>query len=64
MNNFKDLSEAFAIFAKYDEGKYKTDAQHDEIFAGPDPKEVSKEDKLRLKELGWNEEDEGFHFFT
>ena len=60
------LAEAFKIFSKYGEGEYKTSAEHDAIYSGPDPKEVSEEDKKRLKQLGWHESEEfdSFLYFT
>jgi len=48
------LAESFTIFAKYGEGKWKTLAEHDIIYAGPNPEEVSKEDIKRLEQLGWD----------
>jgi hypothetical protein len=53
-----EMSEAFAIFAKYSDGKYGyVYAEHDRIDAGPDPKVVSPEDKARLEELDWHVDD-------
>lgn len=52
-NNYKDMAEAFTIFAKYDEGVGETAAEHDEIYAGPSPEKVSEGDRKRLEELGW-----------
>lgn len=49
-------SEAFAIFAKYAEPEAVIDgvaAEHDEVYAGPDPSVVSPEDLHRLEALGW-----------
>jgi hypothetical protein len=51
--SLKEYSEAFEIFAKYGEGRFNTYAEHDIIYAGPDPAIVSDEDKKRLSELGW-----------
>jgi len=56
-NSYRGFSEAFAIFAKYEEGEFDTDAEHDEIFSGPSPKIVSTEDTKRLQELGWSPEE-------
>lgn len=62
---WKDYAEAFTIFAKYGEGNYQTRAEHDEIWSGPDPEDVSPEDIARLEELGWTPADEGgFRIFT
>lgn len=62
---YKDWAEAMLIFAKYKpDDVYGVNPAHDEIHAGPDPKVVSKEDKTRLKELGWmpDQEDSWFKF--
>lgn len=64
---YSELIEALTIFDKYyQEGSYGfLHAEHDEIWAGPDPSIVSDEDKEHLKELGWNNYDDGsFHKFT
>ncbi len=65
-NDYRDLMEAFMIFAKYPNEYHDISrAEHDEIWAGPDPEVVSTEDKLRLEELGWNDYgDGGFHHFV
>ena len=54
MAKWSEFAEAFSIFAKYGDKDYHTYAEHDIIYAGPDPKEVSGEDQIRLKELGWS----------
>jgi hypothetical protein len=53
---FSHYAEVFAIFAKYDKPDDWANVApyHDEIYAGPDLKLVSKEDKKRIKELGWD----------
>lgn len=59
--------EAFQIFAKYiPEGEWlDVAAEHDEIFAGPNPEVVTPEDKARLEELGWGDyEDSSFKRFV
>lgn len=48
-----DWAEAFTIFAKYSDGADHVAAEHDEVFAGPDPDVVSSEDVARLEALGW-----------
>jgi hypothetical protein len=45
--------EGFGIFHKYD-GYQDLSAEHDVIYAGPDPAKVSDEDVARLEELGWH----------
>jgi hypothetical protein len=52
----KVLSEGFAIFAKYEDGKPINATQDEDgggLFGGPDLDEVSQEDKNRLIALGW-----------
>lgn len=63
---YRDMIEAFTIFAKYEgDEQYLAAAEHDEIWAGPSPEDVSDEDKKRLEELGWTEWDTGnFHLFV
>lgn len=59
--------EAFQIFAKYmPEGEwFEVAAEHDEIYAGPNPETVTSEDKARLEELGWHDfEEECFQRFV
>ena len=65
MRTFAEYAEAFTIFAKYSDEKFAVCAEHDEIFAHVDPEMVSDEDKKRLKELGWNpNDDDGFSKFV
>lgn len=58
-----EFAEAFTIFAKYGDEEYSTQADHEEIFAGPNPTIVSAEDRARLEELGWMECGEEFNCF-
>ena len=59
------LTEAVAIFARYP-GDDSIAAQHDELYAGPDPTLVSAEDLARLDVLGWfpNDRHACFQAFT
>jgi hypothetical protein len=50
---YAEYAEAFTIFAKYEEGSFGTDAEHDVIFSGPHYSHVSADDLRRLDELGW-----------
>lgn len=50
--------EAFQLFAKYSTDAYVC-AEHDEVFAGAEVKDVSPEDEKRLEELGWIRSTEG-----
>lgn len=61
-NTFKGMAEAFTIFARYEDGNFKTYAEHDKICSGPEPGRVSEEDKKRLLELGWRPEKGGEGF--
>lgn len=57
----KQWIESFEIFEKYgyNEGLI---AEHDEVWAGPNPEIVSQEDTARLVALGWEVSDTGnFH---
>lgn len=47
-------AEAFTIFAKYSSEFYQISAEHDIVYAGPDPAVVSEEDKTRLEALNWH----------
>jgi hypothetical protein len=60
------LAEAFTIFAKYDEGRYMTQAEHDIIYSGPDPAVLSDEDAARLEQLRWEADHdlECFYYFV
>jgi len=60
-----DLIEALSILAKYDNPKYPTHCEHDSLYVDIDPERVSKEDIIRLEELGFmvgEEEFEGGFF--
>lgn len=62
---YDDYIEAFRIFAKYPGSPHGMSARHKEVYAGPNPRDVSAEDKKRLEELGWNDYgDFRFHKFT
>jgi hypothetical protein len=65
-NNSSEYAEAFSIFSQYDNKPFSVHAEHDEIFAGPNPSVVSAEHLKRLNELGWrkHEEFECFCIFT
>jgi hypothetical protein len=49
------VAEAFSIFAKYGlKSRHQSiNLQGNMLLAGPNPKEVSEEDRARLTELGW-----------
>lgn len=59
----KELIEALQIFLKYGNPNYPTHCEHDElIICGINPNDVSEDDKIKLKELGFfiSEADECF----
>jgi hypothetical protein len=49
----KDLIEALTIFAKYSDDQHPTHCDHDVMYVGVDPADVSDEDKDRLEELSF-----------
>ena len=60
----KELIEALQIFLKYGNPDYPTHCEHDELWiCGIDPEDVSKEDKRKLDELGFFEDDGDFKSF-
>lgn len=51
----KDLIEALTILSKYTDAFYATACEHDVLYVPTvDHESVSKEDKIRLKELGFD----------
>lgn len=59
----KDLIEALQIFLKYENPEYPTNCSHDELFVNINPDLVSQEDKNKLKELGFDPCENGFHSY-
>jgi hypothetical protein len=58
MSTYDQIIEGLTIFKKYkDNNAGSFAAEHDEIFAGPSPEDVSEADKKKLEELGWHESD-------
>jgi len=58
------LIKALQIFLKYGNPAYPTHCEHDKLWiCGIDPEAVSKEDKKKLDELGFFEDDDGFASF-
>lgn len=53
MSTWAEFAEAFTIFAKYDMTYQGVSAEHDEIYAGPPPYDVSDYDLVKLDKLGW-----------
>lgn len=54
MTTYEKWARAFTIFAKYDpEDEHDVSAEHDVVYAGSDPAQVSDEDKTELETLGW-----------
>lgn len=58
----KDLIKALTIFFKYGDPYSPTHCEHDELYIMIDPADVSREDKEKLKELGFEESDNGESF--
>lgn len=54
---YKDFIEALTILSNYEStglaSSLNMSAEHDIIYIGPDPDEVSEEDTRRLEELGF-----------
>ena len=49
-----DLIQALRIFQKYSDVKYPTTCEHDTLFVNcVTPKDVSQEDTVKLRELGF-----------
>lgn len=55
----KDLIEALTIFLKYGNPDCPTHCEHDELYVMIDYADVSDEDKARLAELGFRENNLG-----
>lgn len=53
MNEYEKFIAAFKIFAKYPHTG-GISAEHDIVYAGPSPEDVSQEDIDALDELGWH----------
>lgn len=62
----KDLIEALTIFPKYSDTRWPTHCEHDVLsIVGITKKEMSKEDRDRVKKLGfnWNSDEEVWQSF-
>jgi len=57
-NTLEDLIEALQILKKYGNPKYPTHCEHDIMHICIDPEQVSDEDKAKLDELGFFEDEE------
>jgi hypothetical protein len=60
MSGAEQLVEVFTIASKYGDKKWITHCEHDEMWLCIDGEKVSEEDKKRLDELGFFEDDGGF----
>ena len=62
---YEKLIAALTIFQRYPH-EHGIQPGHDQIWAGPDPKDVSKQDLAALKELGWDPDNANdcFQLFT
>lgn len=54
MNEYQHMARAMEIFASYDDDSASVSAEHDEIYAGPDPTVVSAEHIAELGQLDWH----------
>jgi hypothetical protein len=61
---FSEIIEAMQIFQKYGEVDYPFHCEHDELTVVVDPAKVSKEDRKRLKELGFEKDKENDCFYS
>lgn len=50
---WQEIADGLYIMAKY--GHVRLLAEHEELYAGPDPTTMSEEDRAALKELHWRE---------
>ena len=60
MASYRQIIEGLQLLATCDKGgldAYSVQAEHDEIYAGPDIGSVSPEVSSRLEELGWHHSD-------
>lgn len=55
-----NLIEALTILRKYDNPRYPTNCNHDELWVNVDANLVSDDDKKRLDELGFFEDEGAF----
>jgi hypothetical protein len=59
VSTYEAMARAFQIFAEYSgHGRAGISAEHDVIYAGPDPSVVSEEHLMELAELFWLPEPE------
>ena len=63
MNAYQRMARAMEIFNSYP-ADADISCQHDEMWAGPDPSDVSAEHLKELDVLGWMPEDGTFHRFV
>lgn len=57
MNAYERMIRAFEIFNSYPgEHVHNLAAEHDRLFAGPDPAEVSADHIAELNALGWHDD--------
>lgn len=59
-----DFIEGVAIIGKYVKpDEYSMAAEHDELYFGS-AEGMSKEDRARLRELGWSVKEDSWHCFS
>lgn len=66
LSDYDKIAQAFEIFRNFSNHKdHSVSAQHDVIYAGPDPVDVPDEYKEKLAALGWHpSEHDCFEYFT
>jgi hypothetical protein len=53
-NKYERWIAAFTIFAKYEPNGGEVAAEHDVVYAGPNPETVNEDDIVTLDDLGWH----------
>uniref|UniRef100_A0A6M3JXT4 Uncharacterized protein n=1 Tax=viral metagenome TaxID=1070528 RepID=A0A6M3JXT4_9ZZZZ len=59
----EDLIKALTIFLKYKNSYAPTHCEHDILYVNINPEIVSKEDKLELNKLGFEDDEYTFYSF-
>ena len=52
MNTYEKMEAAFRIFSRYNHHE-DIRAEHDVMYGGPNPADVTEQDMRTLEELGW-----------
>lgn len=54
LTEYGRMARAFQIFDSYGTERQGVSAEHDQIWAGPDPADVTDEHIAELEQLGWH----------